>query len=201
MKLSSSVMACHGRLWCACFSSKGALCVRCMDKFVRVENCPPRRNAPVEALGVLLGESPPWPNERPGVEDTGGERGEYRTWRCCAFRSPPSSERSLPGEGRIVTGGVRHAQHRLLNFRGYDARNNGAARSGFPSSLGCDPRKGRLVTESRLRVAGAPRCALRYPPLHGCVPRKGRLGAAGQSSRHSWLHGYLLLLAPLRPRL
>ena len=49
-----------------------------MDKFVRVENCPPRRNAPVEALGVLLGESPPWPNERPGVEDAGGERGEYR---------------------------------------------------------------------------------------------------------------------------
>ena len=26
-----------------------------------------------------------------------------RQWRCCAFRSPPSSERSPPGEGRIVT--------------------------------------------------------------------------------------------------
>ena len=32
----------------------------------------------MEALGVLLGESPPWPNELPGVEDTGGEGGEYR---------------------------------------------------------------------------------------------------------------------------
>ena len=90
----------------------------------------------------------------------GGREGSIervRQWRCCACRPPPSSERIPPGEGRIVTRGVRHAQHRLLNFRGYDARNNGAARSGFPSSLGCDPRKGRLVTESRLRVAGAPR--------------------------------------------
>ena len=56
-----------------------------MDKFVRVENCPPRRNAPVEALGVLLGESPPWPNKRPGVEDTGGEGGEYRARAPMAF--------------------------------------------------------------------------------------------------------------------
>ena len=96
----------------------------------------------------------------------GGREGSIervRQWRRCACRSPPFSARNPPGEGRIVTRGVRHAQHRLLNFRGYDARNNGAARSGFPSSLGCDPRKGRLVTESRLRVAGAPRCALRCP--------------------------------------
>ena len=54
-------------------------------RLARVENCPPRRNAPVEALGVLLGELPPWPNERPGVEDTGGERGEYRARAPMAF--------------------------------------------------------------------------------------------------------------------
>ena len=158
---------------CACFSSKGALCVRCMDKFVRVENCPPRRNAPVEALGVLLGESPPWPNERPGVEDAGEREGSIervRQWRCCAFRSPPFSERNPPGEGRIVTRGVHHAQHRLLDV------------------------------EVMMLVIMALR-ALTSPVQHGRVPRKGRLGAAGLSSRHSWLHGYLLLLAPRRPRL
>ena len=38
-----------------------------------------------------------------------------RQWRCCAFRSPPFSERNPPGEGRIVTRGVHHAQHRLLD--------------------------------------------------------------------------------------
>ena len=54
----------------------------------------------------------------PGVEDAGEREGNIervRQWRCCAFRAPPSSERSPPGEGRIVTRGVRHAQHRLLN--------------------------------------------------------------------------------------
>ena len=54
----------------------------------------------------------------PGVEDA-GEREEnierVRQWRCCAFRSPPFSERNPPGEGRIVTGGVRPAQQRLLD--------------------------------------------------------------------------------------
>ena len=47
----------------------------------------------------------------------GRERGNIervRQWRCCAFRSPPFSKRSPPGEGRIVTRGVRHAQ-RLLD--------------------------------------------------------------------------------------
>ena len=39
----------------------------------------------MEALGVLLGELPPWPNERPGVEDTGGEGGEYRARAPMAF--------------------------------------------------------------------------------------------------------------------
>ena len=42
--------------------------------------------------------------------------------------------------------------------RGYDARNKyGAARSGIPSHTWHSPRKGRLGTESRRRVAGAPR--------------------------------------------
>ena len=43
-----------------------------------------------------------------------------------------------------------------------------------PRTHGRVPRKGRLGTESRLRVAGAPRCVLRYPSRHGRVPRKGR---------------------------
>ena len=38
-----------------------------------------------------------------------------RQWRCCAFRSPPFSARNPPEEGRIVTRGVHHAQHRLLD--------------------------------------------------------------------------------------
>ena len=38
-----------------------------------------------------------------------------RQWRCCAFRSPPSSALALPEEGRTVTRGVHHAQHRLLD--------------------------------------------------------------------------------------
>ena len=49
----------------------------------------------------------------PGVEDAGEREGNIervRQWRCCAFRSPPFSERNPPGEGRIVTRGVRHAQ-------------------------------------------------------------------------------------------
>ena len=54
----------------------------------------------------------------PGVEDAGEREGNIervRQWRCCAFRSPPFSKRSPPGEGRIVTGGARPAQQRLLD--------------------------------------------------------------------------------------
>ena len=68
------------------------------------------------------------------------------------------------------------------------------ARSGIPSHHGRVPRKGRRVTESRHRVAGAPCCALRYPPHPGQSLLEGHLGAAGPPSRHSWLRGYLLLL-------
>ena len=50
----------------------------------------------------------------PGVEDAGEREGNIERVRC-AFRSPPFSERNPPGEGRIVTRSVRHAQHRLLN--------------------------------------------------------------------------------------
>ena len=85
----------------------------------------------------------------PGVEDAGEREGNIE--RVLYIPRVTS-----PGEGRIVTRGARHAQT-IVRRRGYDARDNGAARSGFPSSLGCGPRKGRLVTESRLRVAGAPR--------------------------------------------
>ena len=60
------------------FRRRGPFVFDAWPELTRVENCPPRRNAPVEALGVLLGRSPPWPNKRPGVEDTGGEGGEYR---------------------------------------------------------------------------------------------------------------------------
>ena len=49
-----------------------------------------------------------------------------------------------------------------------------AARSGIPSLHGRVPRKGRLVTESRLRVAGAPRCSLRYPLSRVLVLLGGR---------------------------
>ena len=54
-------------------------------RLARVENCPPRRNAPVEALGVLLGELPPWPNKRPGVEDTGEREGSIERVRHMAL--------------------------------------------------------------------------------------------------------------------
>jgi hypothetical protein len=100
------------------FRRRGPFVFDAWPRLARLENCPPRRTAPVEALGVLLGELPPWPNKRPGVEDTGGERGEYRARaphgvirvrdydarlvnlvRLLALRapvSPPCSERSLP---------------------------------------------------------------------------------------------------------
>ena len=36
----------HGRLWCACFSSKGALCVRCMAEIGPCRELPPSPDAP-----------------------------------------------------------------------------------------------------------------------------------------------------------
>ena len=85
------------------FRRRGPFVFDAWPKLARVEKFPPlnypRRNAPVEALGVLLGELPPWPNKRPGVEDAGEREGNIervRQWRCCAFRSPPSPERNLP---------------------------------------------------------------------------------------------------------
>ena len=71
----------------------------------------------------------------PGVEDAGEREGNIervRQWRCCAFRSPPFSERNPPGEGRIEAGGVHHAQHRLLNFEVRMLDIHDAARSGIP---------------------------------------------------------------------
>ena len=80
-----------------------------------------------------------------------------RQRRCCAFRSAPFSERHPPGEGRIVTRGVRHAQHRLLNFEVRMLGIKWRCALRYPLASWHSPRKGRLVTESRLRVAGAPR--------------------------------------------
>ena len=44
------------------FRRRGPFVFDAWPRLARVENCPPRRNAPVEALGVLLGRLPPWPN-------------------------------------------------------------------------------------------------------------------------------------------
>ena len=93
-----------------------------------------------------------------------------RQWRCCAFRSPPFSARNPPGEGRIVTRGVHHAQHRLL-----------------------DVEVMMLVIKMALRAPVSPRITVVSP------------GRAAASQRVAFalqvLHGYLLLLAPRRPRL
>ena len=87
------------------FRRRGPFVFDAWPRLARVENCPPRRNAPVEALGVLLGELPPWPNKRPGVEDTGGERGEYRararSGRVAARSGRPLLPRVTP-QGKAV---------------------------------------------------------------------------------------------------
>jgi hypothetical protein len=62
----------------------------------------------------------------PGVEYAGEREGNIERG------APPFSERNPPGEGRIVTRGVRHAQQRLLI---------GAARSGIPSHHGIAPER------------------------------------------------------------
>ena len=97
----------------------------------------------------------------PGVEDAGEREGNIERVRQngVAARSgrPLLLSVASRGEGRIDTGGVRHAQHRLLNFevRMLDIKWRCALR--YPLASWHSPRKGRLVTESRLRVAGAPR--------------------------------------------
>ena len=80
-----------------------------------------------------------------------------RQWRRCAFRSPPFSARNPPGEGRIVTRGVHHAQHRLLDVEVMMLVINWRCALRYPLAPWRVPRRGRLGTESRLRVAGAPR--------------------------------------------
>ena len=52
----------------------------------------------------------------PGVEDAGEREGNIE--RVRHRRRPLTLGVTSPGEGRIETGGVRPAQHRLLNFRG-----------------------------------------------------------------------------------
>ena len=93
-----------------------------------------------------------------------------RQWRCCAFRSPPFSARNPPGEGRIVTRGVHHAQHRLL-----------------------DVEVMMLVIKMALRAPVSPRFMVVSPER---AASELRVAVALQV-----LHGYLLLLAPRRPRL
>ena len=75
-----------------------------------------------------------------------------------------------PGEGRTVTRGVRHAQHRLLNFRGYAARDKLALRAPVsPRAHGMSPE----------RAASALRVAFALQVLHGYLllltPRRPRL--------------------------
>ena len=79
----------HGRLWCACFSSKGALCVRCMAEIGPCRELPPSPDAPgggprCTSRSIL----PPCPNKRPGVGRCGGERGEYRARAPARSGSP-----------------------------------------------------------------------------------------------------------------
>ena len=95
----------HGRLLCACFSSKGALCVRCMAEIGPCRELPPSPDAPGGGPRCTSRSiSPPCPNKRPGVGRYGGEREgnieRVRQWRCCAFRSPPSSV--LAPQGKAV---------------------------------------------------------------------------------------------------
>ena len=96
-----------------------------------------------------------------------------RQWRCCAFRSPPFSERNPPGEGRIVTRGVRHAQHRLLDVEVMMLVILALRAPVSPVQHGRVPRKGRLG------AAGSPsrcRCSsLRAPvsPAPWLCPPKG----------------------------
>ena len=80
----------HGRLWCACFSSKGALCVRCMAEIGPCRELPPSPDAPgggprCTPRSIL----PPCPNKRPGAGRCGGEREgnieRVRQWRCLDF--------------------------------------------------------------------------------------------------------------------
>ena len=73
------------------FRRRGPFVFDAWPRLARLENCPPRRTAPVEALGVLLGELPPWPNKRPGVEDTGGEEGSIE--RVLETTSLPGARR------------------------------------------------------------------------------------------------------------
>ena len=106
-----------------------------------------------------------------------------------------------PGEGRIVTRGARHAQHRLLNFRGYAARDKLALRAPVsPRAHGMSPER----AASALRVAFALQVLLAARSDVPCPTFVSSWEAAAllvPPSRHSWLHGYLLLLAPRRPRL
>ena len=90
----------HGRLWCACFSSKGALCVRCMAEIGPCRELPPSPDAPRWRPSVYFSVSSHRGRiNEPGVEDAGEREGNIervRQWRCCAFRQPPYSERNLP---------------------------------------------------------------------------------------------------------
>ena len=56
----------------------------------------------MEALGVLLGESPPWPNELPGVEDTGGEEGSVFLLFDFILEKPATRPRDRCGKEQLV---------------------------------------------------------------------------------------------------
>ena len=85
--------------------------------------------------------------------------------------------------------------------RGYDARNKyGAARSGIPSRHGIAPERAAsaLRVAFALQVLHAARSGVPCPTF---VSSWEAAALLVPPSRHSWLRGYLLLLAPLRPRL
>ena len=108
-------------------------------------------------------------------------------WRC-ALRYPLSRVRVLLG-GRRVTGSAIALQVLL------------AARSGIPRSMAVSPER----AASALRVAFALQVLLAARsgvPCLACLSSWEAAALLVPPSRHSWLHGYLLLLlAPRRPRL
>ena len=80
-----------------------------------------------------------------------------RQWRCCAFRSPPSSALALPEEGRTVTRGVHHAQHRLLDVEVMMLVINWRCALRYPLSRVLVLLGGRRVTGSAITTQLAPR--------------------------------------------
>ena len=152
----------HGRLWCACFSSKGALCVRCMAEIGPCRELPPSPDAPRWRPSVYFSVSSHRGRiNEPGVEDAGEREGNINGVAARSGR-PLTLGVTSPGEGRIETGGVHHAQHRLLYFEVMPLEINWRCALRYPLASWHGPREGSSSAQQvRLRVADAPRCSLR----------------------------------------